>query len=232
MSYSLDSVPHFVVKEASCGSVDIVDHGDYFALYNNGDRWMVYNKDKDFEIKEMYSSYDLAYGNVLVSGLGFGILALWLCSKPEVDSVTVIEMSEDVIKLFKDSNIVPEKLTIINDNMITYNTDKEYDVLLLDHYERQTFDWRIKDIKRICSRINHKYFWAWSLEGMYLFKMYPNKMKEDNLNIYNYLYESEKNLGVLWNDFIDKFFPEEVKSKSLPNDKINQYLYHYFHRDN
>lgn len=231
MSYNYDSVPNFVVKEASYGSVDIVDHGDHFALYNNGDRWMVYNKNKDFEIREMYSSYDIAYGDVLVSGLGFGILALWLCSKPEVKTVTVIEMSDDVIKIFQDSNIIPDKLTIINDNMITYDTDKEYDVLLLDHYERQTFDWRLKDIKRICSRIKHKYFWAWSLEAIYLFKMYPNKMKEDNLNIYRVVSDSETNPSLLWNDFIDKFFPEELLSKNLTSNKINDYLYNYFDRD-
>jgi hypothetical protein len=232
MSYNRDSVPHFVIKEASCGSVDIVDNGDYFVLYNNGDRWMVYNKDKDFEVKDMYSSYDLAYGDVIISGLGFGILALWLCSKPEVSSVTVIEVSEDVIKIFKDNNLIPEKLTIINDNMITYETDKEYDVLLLDHYERQTFDWRLKDINRICARINHKSFWAWSLEAIYLFKMYPGKIKNDSLNIYKTLSEFEGDLSILWDDFIDKFLPQEVGLKTLDRHKLKDYMYNYFDKDN
>jgi spermidine synthase len=149
MQYNIKTVPFFTVKEKSFGSVDIIDHGSHFALYNNGDVWMSYEKGGDTEIRQMYSSYDLAYGDVLISGLGFGILALWLCSKPEVDSVTVVEISEDVIKLFKESNECPKKLTIINDNMVEYNTDKKYDVLLLDHYERQSFDWRIKDINRI-----------------------------------------------------------------------------------
>lgn len=231
MSYNRDSVPDFVIKEASFGSVDIVDHGEYFVLYNNGDRWMVYNKDTDFEIKDMYSSYDLAYGDVLISGLGFGILALWLCAKPEVNSVTVVEMSEDVIKIFKDYNVVPEKLTIINDNMITYNTDKEYDVLLLDHYERQTFDWRLKDIGKICSRIKHKSFWAWSLEAIYLFKMYPNKIKDENFNIHTVLAESDNDLSSLWYEFVDNFLPEEVGLKTLDSDKLNHYIYNYFDKE-
>lgn len=230
MSYNRDSVPPFVIKEASCGSVDIVDHGDYFVLYNNGDRWMVYNKNKDFEIKDMYSSYDLAYGDVLISGLGFGILALWLCSKPEVNSVTVVEMSEDVIKIFKDNNTIPDKLNIINDNMITYNTEKEYDVLLLDHYERQSFDWRLKDIARIASRIRHKHFWAWSLEAIYMFKMYPDIIKKDSTDIYSLLKESNTNCTDLWDDFVDIFLPEETQLKGLLNNTINDYLCLYFNK--
>lgn len=231
MSYNRDSVPPFVIQEASCGSVDIVDHGDYFVLYNNGDRWMVYNKNKDFEIKDMYSSYDLAYGDVLISGLGFGILALWLCSKPEVNSVTVVEMSKDVIKIFKDNNTVPDKLNIINDNMITYNTEKEYDVLLLDHYERQSFDWRLKDIARIANRIKHKYFWAWSLEAIYLFKMYSNKIKEDGIDIDNALKQSDTDFTTLWHEFVDTFLPEESQLKDLPNETISYYLSLYFNRN-
>lgn len=230
MSYDFRSIPNFVIKEASHGSVDIVDHGNYFELYNNSDRWMIYNKDTDLEIKEMYSSYDLAYGDVLVSGLGFGILALWLCNKPEVNSVTVIEMSEDVIQLFKDSNVVPKKLNIINDNMITYNTEKEYDVLLLDHYERQTFDWRLKDINRICSRIKHKYFWAWSLENIYIFKMYTSEIHPIHLKIDKVLHEHAGNVSALWGEFIDRFIPQELFLKDLTNEKINQYVYTFFNK--
>lgn len=228
MTYNLKSVPEFTIKEASYGSVDIVDDGARITLYNNGDRWMSYEKANDLEIKELYSSYDLAYGDVLVSGLGFGILALWLCSKPGVNSVTVVEISEDVIKLFKDSNGIPEKLTIINDSMITYNTDKEYDVLLLDHYERQTFDWRLKDIARICDRIKHKYFWAWSLESIYLFKMYTDLDHQLDLDIGKILNGSERDLSPCWSEFIDKFFPKEVMVKDIPNKKINEYIYTFF----
>ena len=147
---------------------------------------MSYQKNSDSEIKAQYSSYDLAFEDVLVSGLGFGILPLWLCDNPNVNSVTVIEISKDVIKLFKESNVVPNKLTIINDNMITYNTNKKYNAILLDHYEKEDFDLILKDIENICNRIDHDIFWAWSLEAIYLFKMYsslddPRKMDIDKI---------------------------------------------------
>jgi hypothetical protein len=241
MSYDFKSVPKFIIKEASSGPIDVIDCGDYFTLYSNGDRWMVYNKDKDLEIKEMYSSYDLAHGDVLISGLGFGILALWLCNKPEVNSVTVVELSEDVVKIFKESNNIPEKLNIIIDNMITYTTEKEYDVLLLDHYEMQNYDWRLKDMEKICSRIKHKYFWAWSLEAIYLYSMYTNKSdkkepylvgNEESLHqvldkIYN---EFGNDLSIHWDSFVDKFLHKEMLLKNITGEKLNSYISTCFNR--
>ena len=224
--YNPSSIPHVVIKEGSSGPVDIINHGKNIALYYNGDRWMSYEQNNDMEMKELYSSYDLAYGDVLVSGLGFGILALWLCSKPEVNSVTVVEISEDVIKLFKDANVVPEKLNIINDNMITYNTDIEYDVLLLDHYERQLFEWRLKDIIKICSRIKHKIFWAWTLEVIYLAGMHKEFDVEVIIN------KNGNDLSTRWVEFTDKFFPEEIMLKNIKNDKINEYIYTFFNKKN
>jgi hypothetical protein len=231
MSYNINTVPFFTIKEKSSGPIDIIDHGTHFALYNNGDVWMSYIKGGDTEIRQMYSSYDLAYGDVLISGLGFGILALWLCNKPEVKSVTVVEISEDVIKLFKESNECPKKLNIINDSMITYNTDKQYDVLLLDHYERQSFAWRIKDINRICNRINHKDFWAWSLEKIYLFIMYQEFQMGRGIDFHKLLSSHNNDWSSNWCTFIDKHFPERTNLKNIPNDKINEYMYNFFNKE-
>ena len=226
--YNANSVPDFVIKEASSGPIDIVDHGDRYCLYNNGDQWMSYQKNSDSEVKAQYSSYDLAFGNVLVSGLGFGILLLWLCENPNVDSVTVIEISKDVIKLFKESNVVPEKLTIINNDMITYNTNKKYNAILLDHYEKQDFDWILKDIKNICNRIDHDIFWAWSLEAIYLFKMYSSLDDPRKMDIDKILKDNSMDLSNFWAKFIEQFFDKETKMNSISNDKLNSYIYNFF----
>jgi len=183
----------------------------------------------DVVIKQLYSSYDLAYGDVLVSGLGFGILALWLCSKPEVNSVTVIEISEDIIRLFKNSNYIPDKLNVINYDMINYNTDKKYDVLLLDHYENQKFDWILEDIKKISSRIKHTNMWAWPLEEIYLFKMYADENYIFLYDIFN-KYGCNKDFTTRWIYFVDKFFPEETMLKNIHKDKLNYYIYTYFNQ--
>ena len=224
--YNPNSIPYIVIKEASSGTVNIVDHGDQFVLYNNNEQWMTYNHNDDV-IKQLYSSYDLAYGDVLISGLGFGILALWLCTKTNVSSVTVIEISEDVIKLFKNSNSIPDKLNIINSDMTKYNTDKEYDSLFLDHYELQNFDWILNDIKKISSRIKHKNIWAWPLEGIYLFKMYAD---ENYKTLSNIFIDNKSNMDFSgrWIDFLNKFFPKENMLKNINKDQLNNYIYTYF----
>jgi hypothetical protein len=231
MSYDFSTVPNFTITECSSGSVDILEYKDHFILYNNGDIWMIFNKNSDKEIKELYYSYDIAHGDVLVSGLGFGILALWLCSKPEVHSVTVIEISEDVIKLFKDANVVPEKLKIINDNMIIYCTEKKYDVLLLDHYEQQEFDFRIKDIEKIANRINHNYVWAWSLEEIFMDKAYKDTKSISMLDFYNNIINDERFFVDTWNDFTNTYFPKTLSINDASTENIRDYINNYFNKD-
>ena len=226
--YNPDSVPAFFIKAGSSGNIKIVEMGKGFVLYENDQCWMNSPKNDDTVIKQMYSSYDLAYGNVLVSGLGFGILALWLCNKPEVLSVTVIEFSEDVIKLFKDSNNIPDKLNIINMDIRKYNTDTEYDAILLDHYEKETFDFILDDIEKISSKIKHKSMWAWPLEEIFLFKMYASE--NHRAAVLDLVDKGDKDFSPLWNDFVDNFFPKEEMLKNINNHKLNEYIYTYFNK--
>ena len=225
--YNAESVPSFFIKEGSSGNIKIVDKGKGFILYENNKFWMNSLKKNDSAIKQLYSSYDLAYGNVIISGLGFGILALWLCNKPDVVSVTVIEFSEDVIKLFKDSNSIPDKLNTVNMDIRNYNTDTEYDAILLDHYETESFDFILDDIQKISSKIKHKNMWAWPLEEMYLFKMYAN---ENHRVVHDLVDKCDKDFSLLWNDFVDTFFPKEEMLKNISNQKLNEYIYTYFNK--
>ena len=51
------------------------------------------------EICDFMSFVWRAKGNVLINGLGLGVVLKAVLQQPEVESVTVIEISEDVIKL-------------------------------------------------------------------------------------------------------------------------------------
>ncbi len=226
--YNAESVPSFFIKEGSSGNIKIVEMGKGFVLYEGSEFWMNSPKNNDSVIKQMYSSYDLGHGNVLVSGLGFGILALWLCSKPEVLSVTVVEFSEDVIKLFKDSNSIPDKLNIVNMDIRNYNTDTEYDAMLLDHYEKENFDFILDDIEKISSKIKHKSIWAWPLEEIFLFKMYASE--NHRAAVLDLVDKCDKDFSPLWNDFVDSFFPKEKMLKNVSNQKLNEYIYTYFNK--
>lgn len=231
MPYDPKTVPRFNIKEASLGPVDIKYDSNAFVLYNKGDQWMVFNHKQHDEIKEMWSSYDLAYGDVLVSGLGFGILALWLCSKPEVTSVTVVEISNEVIEIFKQSNSIPDKLTIINEDILSFGTNKKYDSLLLDHYERQNFDWRLKNMKEICEKIEHDVFWAWSLEQVFTMKECGlDARKIINVPTENTIFKYKPDFSQKWHEFVSKYFPNEKVLPMIELGKINEYIYTYFNK--
>lgn len=70
--------------------------GNYTKLINNSTLIM---SDTPAEMRDHFVFYDEAYGNVLINGLGLGLIARALLLKPEVDKLTINEISEDVIKL-------------------------------------------------------------------------------------------------------------------------------------
>ena len=61
-----------------------------------------------------------AKGHVHINGLGLGVVLLAVLMKPEVESVTVVEKSKDVINLVAPSFAHFKNLTIIHDDALTY----------------------------------------------------------------------------------------------------------------
>jgi hypothetical protein len=226
MPFDIGSIPNFNIQEAALGPVEVVLKDDLYSLYHNGIQWMSYCSSSNIEIKQMYSSYDLAYGDVLLTGLGFGILALWLCNKPGVKKVTVIENSPEVIEIFKKINKIPDNLKIINADASTFTTHKKYDGIFLDHYELQTWDWRLKDMKEFCARVKHDVFWAWSLEDAYVFKSYRIDSRTPNKHYQNFLDTQDVTSG--WRDFVETFFPNEKSLLEITPKKLKEYIYCYY----
>jgi 16S rRNA A1518/A1519 N6-dimethyltransferase RsmA/KsgA/DIM1 with predicted DNA glycosylase/AP lyase activity len=228
--FDLKTVPKVIIKEISYNDIDIVQlsyRPKTYRLLNRGNQWMMLDTYTNKEIKEMYSSYDMAYGDVIISGFGFGILACWLASKPEVTSVTVLEMSKDVYDIFLMNNKLPDKVNVIITDASEYKTDKHFDCLFLDHYEHNSTDWVFKDVKKIVNNLpNHKVLWFWSLEAKYTEVMF---------NITN----DELMKTILWEQYIDFYVKyDEFKNnilniKTLPElsrDKFNDYIYTYCDR--
>ena len=73
-------------------------------VFENGVEWMAI---KPNEIETMKQSISEACGNVLVYGLGLGYYAYMISLKNEVESITIIERDESVIKLFYE-HILPQ----------------------------------------------------------------------------------------------------------------------------
>lgn len=97
-----------------------VPEGTYKRLKRSGTVVMSNTPD---EISDFSHFTRKAKGSVLINGLGIGCVVKVLLDKPEITKITVIEKSEDVIKLvapyFND-----ERLNIINADAFEYKPTK------------------------------------------------------------------------------------------------------------
>ena len=94
---------------------------EYPAILENGRIWMTVTPN---EIETMKDPIEQAFGNVLTYGLGLGYYTYMISEKENVDSITVVEMNEDVINLFQ-TYILPQfknhqKIKIIKANAFEY----------------------------------------------------------------------------------------------------------------
>lgn len=82
--------------------------GKYYRLVRGFD---VVMSNTPAEINDHREIFELAEGHVLINGLGLGMAAEVIASKPEVKSVTVVEISPEVIQLVGKS--MPKKVHVI-----------------------------------------------------------------------------------------------------------------------
>ena len=110
----------------------------YFpAVLEGGNEWMTLTP-VDLDTSE--AAIAEAHGRVVTFGLGLGYYAYMAARKPEVESVTVVEKSESVIKLFREY-VLPqlecgEKIKIVCDDGIRYAREvmpeENFDVAFVD----------------------------------------------------------------------------------------------------
>lgn len=193
-----------------------------YTLTCNGVSWMEADRDFKYTRDTMIAQYELAYGNVLVTGLGFGVLTTALAEKDEVTSVTVLELSEDVIRAFTTNNQVSDKVKIVQADATSFTSDIKYDCLLPDHYELQTFKWRIKDMNRLAETINHDVFWPWSIEDIFLKEVYPRYQVKCSTSELFKKYGTE--IPEKWRDFVVKNFNSHPTLMSIEDSKLLEYL--------
>jgi hypothetical protein len=111
----------------------------YPAILENGREWMTLMPN---ETVTTLPAVHEAKGKVLTFGLGLGYFAYMASEKPEVESVTVVELSEDAISLF-NTYILPqfaykEKVTVIQDDAFHFAETRissgQYDFVFADFW--------------------------------------------------------------------------------------------------
>lgn len=73
-----------------------------------------------------------ANGDVLIGGLGLGLIVLPLQEKENVKSITIIEKSQEVIDLVASQLPLTDKVKIICADVYNYIPDIKYDTIYLD----------------------------------------------------------------------------------------------------
>lgn len=155
-------IEHFeVTKEASSftrmraifNRSEYVPEGKYARLVIDGS---VVMSDTDMEKRSNSHVIRNAHGNVLIAGLGLGMIILPLLEKPEVETITVIEKNQDVIKLVYPY-LKSEKLRVINADIFEWKPDKtvKYDSIYFDIWTFITTE-SLPEIKKLHNKFKNK----------------------------------------------------------------------------
>ena len=153
--HGIAKVEHFdVSKDASRfsslrGAMGYVPEGRYAKLKVNGCLVM---SDTSMEHRTNWGVVRAARGNVLIAGLGLGMILHPILAKPEVLSVTVVEKYPDVIALIGPT-VQHGKLTIVEGDIYDWKPAKgtKYDVLYFDIWADQSTD-DLEDMRKLHCR--------------------------------------------------------------------------------
>lgn len=116
---------------------EFVSPGTYAQLRINGALWM---SDTDMERRTNRAVVRQARGDVLIAGLGLGLIVLPIALKPEVISVTIVERSQDVIELIYPTlreHLDPRKICIVDADIMQWRPARGvlYDVIYFDIWQ-------------------------------------------------------------------------------------------------
>lgn len=73
-----------------------------------------------------------AHGDVLIGGLGIGLIILAIQDNPEVSSITVLEANQNVIDAVKPQLPLNDKVRIIFADAFKWNPDRKFDCIYMD----------------------------------------------------------------------------------------------------
>lgn len=140
----------------SSSSTRYIKAGIYKRLRRNG---VVVMSNTPVEIDDCIHFIHIAKGNILINGLGLGVVLRELLNKEDVKSIIVIEKSEDVIKLvvpfYKD-----KRLTIINADALEWKPPKgqRYDFVWHDIWD-DICDDNLKEMEKLHRKYSKKTDW-------------------------------------------------------------------------
>ena len=98
--------------------------------------------------------YD-AHGDVLVGGLGIGLIILAIQDNPAVSSITVLEVNQNVIDAVKPQLPLNNKVKIILADAFKWKPDRKYDCIYMDIWPYINSDIYYKEMVPIKRKYGH-----------------------------------------------------------------------------
>lgn len=122
--------------------------------YKNG---AVIMADTEMERRTNRGFYIYANGDVLVGGLGLGMILLAAQAKEEVNSITVVEISQEIIDLAAPQLPLNSKVNVICGDIFTWYPPKgvKYDTIYMDIWNSVCSD-NYSDMKRLNRRFGRR----------------------------------------------------------------------------
>lgn len=106
-----------------------IAEGEYTVLYRKfGESWLNIMQDTEQEYDEHQWLMPRMSGDILIAGLGLGVIHIPLLESDDVTSVTIVESEQDVIDLVWDNCAKDDRFTIIHADIHTWNPDRTWDV--------------------------------------------------------------------------------------------------------
>ena len=102
-----------------------------------------------------------ARGNVLINGLGLGMVLTAVLEKKEVEKVTVVELSKEVIDLVSPTFKNDPRVTIINQSAFDFKPKEFYDVVWHDIWDNITAD-NIPEMQKLHRKFGRRSGWQGS----------------------------------------------------------------------
>lgn len=146
------SIKKFTVKSDNIrAAIDGIPCGEYVSLRLSGDILM---SNTPMEINTNSEFARCANGDVLIGGLGLGMIVLWIQDNPKIKSITVLEKSQEVIDLVKPQLPLNEKVSIIQADVFDWipPKDKRFDTIYLDIWSGINSDIYNEEMKPLKAR--------------------------------------------------------------------------------
>lgn len=93
-----------------------------------------------------------AHGNVLIGGLGIGLILLAIQDKEDVKQITVVEKAKDVIELVGGQLPLNSKVHIVHDDVFDYAPLFKYNTIYMDIWNYINSDVYQREMKPLISR--------------------------------------------------------------------------------